>query len=267
MSGADLNISVPLSGRTALVTGGSRGIGAGIGRALAAQGARVVLCGRDEDALARVAADIRAKGGEVAIGTGDVTNEADVIKLKRTAEAAFGEVELLVVAAGGAARGGPLADESVDVWRKTVETNLTSAFLTLKTFLPPMYAHGRGAVVLISSSAARQVSEASVSYAASKAALLTLMAQAASEAAPRGVRINAIAPSAIVTERWAAQAQAMKDVLARQFPLGRLGAVNDVAAATLFLLSDAASWITGVTLDVAGGKSGLQRRRERSPSP
>lgn len=139
--------------------------------------------------------------------------------------------------------------------RAALEANLTSAFLTLKTFLPPMYEAGQGAVVLMSPSAARRLSGASAAYAAAKAGLQSLMRQAAAEGAPKGVRVNAIAPSAIVTEPLAAQPAGVFAEIAKGFPLGRLvRLVDDVSAGTLFLLSEAASWITGVTLDIAGGR-------------
>jgi 3-oxoacyl-[acyl-carrier protein] reductase len=113
---------------------------------------------------------------------------------------------------------------------------------------------GRGAIVTMSSSAGRQLSGASVPYAAAKAGQLALTRQAAVEAAPRGVRINAIAPSAIVTARLAAAPLSVRAKIAENFPLRRLGEVNDVVEAALFLLGDRSSWITGATLDVAGGR-------------
>lgn len=241
-------------GRVALVTGGSRGIGAGIGRALAARGARVVLTGRDQVALETVAQGIRADGGLVATAVADLTDEAAIIELKGSVDSAFGPAELVAACAGSGSAGGPLAEVDVQEWRATLETNLTSAFLTLRTFLPPMYESGRGSVVLMSSSAGRQVSQASAAYGAAKAGLQSLMRQAAAEAGPHGVRVNAIAPSAIVTDRLAAQPAAVREGIARAFPLGRIGEVDDVAAATLFLLSNTAEWITGVVLDVAGGR-------------
>jgi 3-oxoacyl-[acyl-carrier protein] reductase len=243
-----------LAGRTALVTGASRGIGAAIAKALAAQGARVVLSGRDGTALQTVAAGIEASGGEAVPVTADLTDEGAVRSLREAAERSFGPATLLAACAGGGGRGGPLAEAPAAGWRGTLDTNLTSAFLTLKTFLPAMYEAHEGAVVLMSSSAGRQLSGASAAYAAAKAGLQSLMRQAAAEAAPNRVRINAVAPSSIVTERLAAQPEAVRQEIARGFPLGRLGQVEDVAAATLFLLSEAASWITGVTLDVAGGR-------------
>jgi 3-oxoacyl-[acyl-carrier protein] reductase len=243
-----------IAGRVALVTGASRGIGAAIATELAAHKARVVLSGRDLTALDKIVADIRSKGGKVIALTADVTDEEAVKSLREAAERAFGPVTLLVTCAGGGGRGGPLVEEATAGWRATLDANLTSAFLTLKAFLPAMYAARRGAVVLMSSSAGRQLSGASAAYAAAKAGLQSLMRQAAAEAGPNGVRINAIAPSSIVTERLAAQPATVQEEIAKGFPLRRLGQVDDVSAAALFLLSEAASWITGVTLDIAGGR-------------
>ena len=242
------------AGRVALVTGGSRGIGAGTARALADRGARVLVSGRDEAALASVVESIRRTGGQAIAVAADLTQPGQVEALKVAAQAAFGPPLLVVACAGGGGPLKPLVDESLDAWRAAIDRNLTTAFLTLRAFLPAMYEQGQGAIVLMSSSAGRHLSGASAPYTAAKAGLQALMRQAASEAAPRGVRINAVAPSAIVTERLAAQPASVRDEIARGFPLGRLGEIDDVAAATLFLLSGAAGWITGVTLDVAGGR-------------
>jgi 3-oxoacyl-[acyl-carrier protein] reductase len=214
----------------------------------------VVMTGRDEAALASVVQTIRQAGGQATAIAADLTQPDQVEALREAASAAFGPPQLLVACAGGGGALKPLVDESLDNWRATIDRNLTTAFLTLRAFLPAMYEQGQGAVVLMSSSAGRQLSGASAPYSAAKAGLQALMRQAASEAGPHGVRVNAIAPSAIVTERLAAQPASVREQIARGFPLGRLGEVDDVVAATLFLLSDTAGWITGVTLDVAGGR-------------
>jgi 3-oxoacyl-[acyl-carrier protein] reductase len=243
-----------LAGRPALVTGGSRGIGAAIAKALAAKGAPVVVTGRDVAAIDRVVSDIAAEGGAAVGIAAELTDPDAVEALRQGALAAFGPTELLVACAGG---GGPLkliVEESLEAWRRALDANLTAAFLTLRAFLPGMYERGAGSIVLMSSSAGRQLSGAGVGYAAAKAGLQSLMRQTAAEAGPRGVRANAIAPSSIVTERLAAQPAEVRAQIAKGFPLGRLGETADVAAAALFLLSDAAGWITGVTLDVAGGR-------------
>jgi 3-oxoacyl-[acyl-carrier protein] reductase len=213
-----------------------------------------VLSGRDLAALESVVAEIRGKGGEAIALTADVTDENAILLLREAVDRTFGPVTLLVACAGGGGRGGPLVEEATVGWRATLEANLTSAFLTLKAFLPAMYTARGGAVVLMSSSAGRQLSGASAAYSAAKAGLQSLMRQAAAEAAPNGVRINAIAPSSILTERLAALPAGAREEIAKGFPLRRLGQVDDVSATALFLLSEAASWITGVTLDVAGGR-------------
>lgn len=246
--------SQTFAGRIAVVTGGSRGIGAGIATALAAQGAAVVVTGRDAHALEAVVAAIRHDGGRAESVVADLTDVAAARALRTSAEAAFGTADLLVLSAGGSGAPVPLVDEDVENWRQAIDANLTSAFITLKIFLPAMYERGSGTVVTIASSAGRQLSGASASYAAAKAGLLTLTRQAALEAAPHGLRVNAIAPSAIVTERLAAVSDTERDKIAQYFPLKRLGTVDDVTAAALFLLSDAAGWITGATLDIAGGR-------------
>jgi 3-oxoacyl-[acyl-carrier protein] reductase len=242
------------TGRVAVVTGGSRGIGAAIALALARGGAQVVVNGRDGAALARVVDAISDRGGRALAVAAEVTDEAALGDLRAQAESAFGPVSLVVANAGGGGAPEPLAQMTAARWRETLEANLTSAFLTLKTFLPAMMEARRGAIVTMASTAGRQLSGASAAYAAAKSGLLSLTRQAAAEAAPFGVRVNAVAPSSIVTERMAAQPETVRQQIAQGFPLRRLGEVEDVAAAALFLLGDGAGWITGVTLDVAGGR-------------
>jgi 3-oxoacyl-[acyl-carrier protein] reductase len=242
------------TGSVAVITGGSRGIGAGIAVALARAGARVVVNGRDQAALAQVVGIIENAGGSAHAIAGDVTIESDVQALRNEVERRFGPVSLLVACAGGDGKPMPFIEENAEHWRAVLELNLTSAFLTLRAFLPPMIEAKCGAIVTIASSAGRQISGSSTAYAAAKAGLLALTRQAALEAAPHGVRINSIAPSAIVTDRLALMPVSVRDRMAAAFPLRRLGEIEDVAQAALFLLNERSSWITGITLDVAGGR-------------
>jgi 3-oxoacyl-[acyl-carrier protein] reductase len=137
-----------------------------------------------------------------------------------------------------------------------VERNLTATFLTLKTFLPALITRRTGSIITMASVAARLPGGAPIAYAAAKAGIILLTKQVAKEAAPSGVRANCIAPSTVLTERMQ---QAIPTEQQRQmtamYPLGRLGMPADVANASLFLASDASSWITGITLDIAGGQA------------
>jgi 3-oxoacyl-[acyl-carrier protein] reductase len=241
-------------GSVAVVTGGSRGIGAGIAVALAECGAKVVVTGRDRAALDRVARSITEAGGTVLAVPAELTDEAAVLRLRTETERAFGVATLVAACAGGGGEPKPLLEDSVERWRATLETNLTSAFLTLRAFLPAMLEARKGAVVMMSSSAGRQLSGASAPYAAAKAGLQSLMRQAAAEAAPNNVRVNAVAPSAIITDRLAAAPASVRAAIGQGFPLRRMGTVADVVEATLFLLSGRSRWITGTTLDVTGGR-------------
>jgi NAD(P)-dependent dehydrogenase (short-subunit alcohol dehydrogenase family) len=244
-----------IAGRTAVVTGGSRGIGAEIARVLAAQGASVVVSGRDAAALDSVVDEIAAAGGTAHAVVADVTDAAALAELRTATETTYGPADLLAVVAGGGGRPSALADVTPEVWRAGLEANLTSVFLTLREFLPGMKERGRGAIVTMSSSSGRLPYHPAPQYAAAKAGLLMLTREAAHEAGPAGVRVNALAPA--MTMNDAIRANMPEQMLARavaSFPLGRIGTPTDTAEAATFLLSDAASWITGVTLDVAGGQ-------------
>jgi 3-oxoacyl-[acyl-carrier protein] reductase len=237
-----------IAGRIALVTGGSRGIGAAIAARLDAAGADVVLTGRDTAALEAVRATLGPSARAVPC---DLTDSGQVAELRRQ----VGPVELLVAAAGGLGAPKQLVSMTDEDWHTTVDANLTSAFHTLRAFLPDMIERGAGAVVTMSSTAGRQVSPASPAYGTANAGLLMLTRQAATQVAEHGVRINAIAPGSIHTERLDATMPAeARERLAAMHPLRRLGTTGDIADAVLFLLSDHASWITGSTLDVNGGR-------------
>jgi len=245
-----------LAGKVAVVTGGSGGIGAATCRLLAANGAKVVVNGRDQAKLDRVVDSIHADGGAAVGVAADVTDLAAVQRLRQQAEQAFGPAEVVAAfVGGGQARPGPVAEVTEQDWQSTLDGSLTATFLALKSFLPGMVQRGRGAIVTMASSAARLPGlGAPAPYVAAKAGVIALTRQAASEVGRHGVRVNCVAPHTVLTERIAQMMPGeRKQQLLAAVPLGRLGTPEDVAAAAVFLASESASWLTGVTLDVAGG--------------
>jgi 3-oxoacyl-[acyl-carrier protein] reductase len=245
-----------LAGKVAVVTGGSGGIGAATCRLLAANGARVVVNGRDQARIQAVVDAIHATGGEAIGVTGDCTDLAAIERLRQQVEHDLGPAEVLAAfVGGGRARPGPIADVPVEDWQSTVDGSLTATFLTLKSFLPGMIQRGRGAILTMASSAARLPGlGAPAPYVAAKAGVVMLTRQVASEVGRHGVRVNCLAPHTILTEQIQRVAsQEWREKMAAAIPLGRLGTPQDVALAAVFLASDSAAWITGVTLDVAGG--------------
>jgi 3-oxoacyl-[acyl-carrier protein] reductase len=245
-----------LDGRVALVTGSSRGIGAAIAMRFAAEGATVVVHGREVAAVEAVRGRILATGSRAVSVIGDVTRSGDLERIRGAIESAVGPVEILVANAGGnLSPPGPVEQVDEEQWRATVEANLTATFLTLKCFLPGMKSRRRGSIVTISSTAARRPHPHSpVAYAAAKAGVQLLTQDAAAQAGPFGVRVNCIAPETILTERNRERIPPdVQQKLIETHPIRRLGTPDDVAAAALYLASDEAGWITGVILDVAGG--------------
>lgn len=241
-----------LDGQVAVVTGGSRGVGAGIAQGLAAQGVRVVVNGRDEAAIDAVVGSIVADGGAAVGISADLTDPDAVQGLRAQAEAAYGPVAMLCAIAGGEGRPSPIVDLSLEQWNSTLATNLTATFLALKTFLPGMINRRRGAVVTMSSTAGRMTSPASPAYGAAKAGVLMLTRQAASQVAEHDVRVNAIALGAVLEGKPVPPE--MRDQIAALHPLRRTGLPGDVAALAAFLVSSASAWITGATVDLSGGR-------------
>src|SRR5215212_7218552 len=245
-----------LIGKVALVTGGSGGIGDATCRALAANGVKVAVHGRDQAKIGRIVDQIQADGGQAIGVAADVTDFAAIERMRLATERAFSAVDILVAfAGGGQGRPAPVAQMSMDDWHATINANLTATFLTLRSFLPGMIERQRGAIITMASVAARIPTPASAAYAAAKAGIIMLTRQVADEVGKHGIRINCVAPSTILTEQIEQYlSPERQQQMTAQHPLGRLGMPEDVALATLYLASDASSWITGITLDVAGGK-------------
>ncbi|AYF77463.1 SDR family oxidoreductase [Nocardia yunnanensis] len=244
-----------LAGKTAVITGGSRGIGAETARQLAAQQAQVCVVGRSKPDLDEVVAQITDAGGTAVAAVADVTSAAELIGVRELVEFEFGRVDVLGVFAGGLGRPTPSAELPEQLWRQVLDSDLTSAFLTVQAFLPMMLAQGSGSIVTMSSSAGRQPSQANLAYGVAKAGIVMMTRHLAAELGPQGIRVNSLAPSSILTEKVAANMpQPVQQQVAAAHPLRRLGETADVAQAALFLASDASSYLSGITIDVAGGR-------------
>jgi len=245
-----------LAGKVAVVTGGSGGIGAATCRALAANGMNVAVNGRDEAKIAAVVSEIQAHGGQALGVAADTTNFAAIERMRQQVEQELGAVDILAVfAASGGPPPSPLAQISEEGWRAAIDGNLTATFLTLKSFLPGMIERRHGAIVTMASSAGRVPTPAPIAYAAAKAGVVMLSRQVAAEVGKHGIRVNCLTPDTIMTERTARYMSAeQQQQWTAAFPLGRMGTPEDVALAVLFLSSASSAWLTGVTLDVAGGK-------------
>jgi 3-oxoacyl-[acyl-carrier protein] reductase len=248
--------SPELADRHALVTGASRGIGRVIARHLADHGARVTVHGRDTAALAEVCREIEDGGGTCQAVAADLTDRDRITELVRDAEAGFGGIDVLVANAGGSpTRPQPVEEMADEDFVAAVELNLVATYRLVVAVLPGMKERGRGAIVTMSSAAARRPTAYSpIAYAAAKAGVELLTKGVALQVGPEGVRANCVAPESIITERTAVQIpQDVQEQMVGQHPIRRLGTSMDVAEAVLYLASDRSSWISGVVLDVAGG--------------
>src|SRR6266700_3734106 len=224
-----------LAGKVALVTGSSRGIGAETAKYLAANDVRIVLNGRDREALAKVVAEIEASGAEVLGVIANCTKADQLEDMRHKVEDRFGDIDLLLAFAGGDGAPEPIEELSETRWDSVLAANLKSKFLTVRAFLPGMKRRGSGSIVLMCSSAGRMPSQASLAYSTAQAGVAMLSRNLAQQLGHDGLRVNAIAPSAIRNERMQRSMSAeQQDTLAKAFAIRRIGDPQDVAAAALF---------------------------------
>ena len=238
--------------RTALVTGASQGIGRAIALALAKAGHPVALAARNEAKLAEVKAEIEAAGGSAEAFVLDIANEASIKAGAKAVLARFGAVGILVNNAGITRDTLALRMKAAD-FEDVLRANLTGAFLLTQALLQPMMKARWGRILNITSVVGETGAAGQANYAASKAGLIGLTKSLAREFASRGITVNAIAPGFIQTPMTDVLTEDQKAGILAQIPLARYGSVDDVAAATVFLASEAAGYITGHTLDVNGG--------------
>lgn len=242
-----------LAGRTALVTGASRGIGAGIAERLAAEGAKVAVNYRSNEAKANeLVARIEAEGGEALALKADVGELAEVETLVRRAVDAFGGLDILVNNAGWADFK-PLGEITEDHIHKLLNLNVTSLIFAAQHAVKHM--KGGGRIINISSVAAKGGANIGV-YGAAKAAVIALTKSFAAELGPRGVTVNSVAPGAIHTDLYVESGLSqLEEAIIQDTPLGRIGTPFDVAEAVAFLASEGAGWITGEVVQVSGGRA------------
>ena len=244
-----MSIQIDLTGRNALVTGSTRGIGRAIANTLAECGARVAVVGRDLERSQSVAAEIGRGAQGFAADVGDV---ATVVKLVADVEAAFGGIDILVNNAG-LTRDNLLMRIKDDDWNAVIDANLRGAFVAIRAATRGMMKRRWGRVINITSIVGITGNKGQANYAASKAGLIGLTKSVAKELGSRNILANAVAPGFIDTDMTAAMTPEARSAMAGQIPLERLGAPMDVAGAVAFLASDLASYITGQVLVVDGG--------------
>jgi 3-oxoacyl-[acyl-carrier protein] reductase len=240
-----------LTGRTAIVTGASRGIGRAIASTLASRGALVIAAARADNAASTVA-EITGAGGKAEVATVDVTDPASIEALVSGTVARHGRIDILVNNAG-IAKDQLMLRMKRDDWDAVISTNLTSAFVASQAVLRPMIKQRSGRIIMISSVVGQTGNAGQANYAASKAGLIGFAKSLAKEVASRNITVNAITPGLIETDMTKAITDKAQADWAASIPLGRPGTAADVAAAVCFLASDEAGYITGQVLAVNGG--------------
>jgi 3-oxoacyl-[acyl-carrier protein] reductase len=256
---SEVRDSVRFLGKVAIVTGAARGIGLSIATRFLREGASVLLADMSDGDLSSCAKELPSALAERALpARADVSKEEDVAKMVETAVARFGRVDILVNNAGISpkhrCRKAPVEEMQIAEWRQVLDVNLTGAFLCCRACLPHMRSANWGRIVNIASQAGRTKSEiAGAHYAASKAGMMALARTLAAEVGRAGITVNSIAPGRIETPMAAMAGAAVNEAYMARIPVGRLGSVDDIAAAAAYLASEEAGFVTGITLDVNGG--------------
>lgn len=244
-----------LSGKVALVTGGAQGIGGAIVSALVGRGVKVVSLDREEDASRRLVEDCAAQGGEVIACSGDVSSRADVRRAVATCKAELGRLDM-VAAVAGTAIPGSILEVDEEAWRRVLGVNLDGVLYTIQEAAREMLGGG-GSIVVVASTNAFWVETGMAAYNASKGGVVALAKSAAVDLAQHGIRVNVVAPGIVETRltRFLTDDEAQSAEYLKGVPLGRFATVEDVAKASLFLLSDDAAYVTGHTLVLDGGST------------
>ena len=254
-------MDLQLKGKSAIITGSSRGLGLASAKALVAEGCRVCICARTKDTLERAAAELRQMGGEgaVTVVVADVTTVDGCQKVVDRAMAVFGAVDILINNVA-TAKGGGLLDTPDDIWREAVDATLFPAIRMSRLVVPHMKQRGGGSIVMIASIWGRE-SGGRMTYNAVKAAEISLAKSMAQQLAKDNIRVNSLAPGSILfpggswDERQKADPDGIAEFVRRELPFGRFGRAEEVGAAVAFLASPRASWISGSCVPVDGCQS------------
>jgi len=252
--------SLRLDGRRALVTGGSRGLGLEMARALGEAGAELVLVGRDEQQLAVAQEELRKIcGGKVSLLPADLGDPLAAEAMCQRALAEFEPIDILINNVGGRRINLPTEDLPLSDWQRIVDLNLTQAFLCTKLIGGAMLPRRRGRIINVSSISALVAGKQmrGRTYETTKAALAMFTKAVAADWAPYGVTVNAIAPGTFLTDanrRWFNERPELKQEIEATIPLGRLGEPREIGALALYLASDASSYMTGALLVIDGGR-------------
>jgi len=250
-----------LKDRVAIVTGSGQGMGLAIAKCLAKDGAKIVITDINDETIAKAAAEIKALGQDAMGIKMDVTNKAQIKAMVETTVKTWGHIDILVNNAGGALNT-PYKLEEIEEkhWDLVVNVNLKGAFLCCQQVIPQMIRQGSGAIINISALAGHwRASLAGVQYTAAKAGVEGLSRQFAYDYGPNKIRVNAVAPTVTITgERmqglWDKKSDEERERISKEIPLRRQSIPDEIGAAVVFLASDEASYITGITLDVSGGR-------------
>ena len=235
------------SGRTAIVTGGVSGIGAGVARRLAAEGARLSLWDVDAAGLSR------AEAAHTVVL--DVTDPDAVHRAAESAAAALGKIDILVASAGVTGPNNTTWEYPVAAWDKVIDINLKGVFYCCHAVVPFMQANGYGRIVNIASIAGKEGNPNASAYSASKAGVIGLTKSLGKELAATEIRVNCVTPAAVKTPIFDQMTQAQIDWMLSKIPIGRFGGIDEVASLILWLASEEASFSTGAVFDVSGGRA------------